>query len=125
MELKKAEEYDYRNENLILKHYEEALKKLKTAVQLIEEQSSKEDYHAQHNFIKLSIWLSRAHAILGDYWDALHVIGKASRVVKKLKDTKELKFSKNLIFMAAEAAAVSGYLNNNLNNNVSAERCYR
>ena len=107
-------------------HCKEAVRKLENAVRMIEEQAFKEeDYHAKYNFIKLSIRLGEALAMLGRYPDAFYVVGKAYRVAKALKDTKTMKLSKKLILKAAEAVSACGYLNNNVNNHISAERFYK
>jgi hypothetical protein len=127
LELAKADRYERagQSDELVLPHYKEAVRKLEKAVRMIEKQAFEEDFHAKFNFIKFSICLGNALAKLCLYPDALYWVEKAYRVAKALKDTKDLKSSKKLILKAAEATGACGYLNNNLNNHISAERFYR
>lgn len=126
LELAKADRYSAGQiGDLFVQHCKEAVRKLQNAVRMIEKQAFEEDYHAKYNFIKLSICLGDAHSKLGHYPDALYVVGEAYRVAKALIDTKNLKSSKKLILKAAAAASTCGYINNNLNNHISAERFYR
>jgi hypothetical protein len=127
LEIAKANRYKRagQSDELFEQHCKEAVRKLENAVKMIEEQAFGENYHAKYNFIMLSNHLGCALANLCRYLDAFYVVEKAYRVAKALKDTKKLKLSKKLILKAAEAAGACGYLNNNVNNHISAERFYR